>query len=72
MCIYICICYSVIVKLVEVGARDFKASILYQFLHQIGIRGHNRDKCIKHLIEITENSSMWIWNKRNIPWNNSK
>ena len=50
--------YSVIVKAVEIGARGFVASTLYQFLSQIGIKGRNRAKCIKHLIEITENSSM--------------
>ena len=59
-------------KAVEIGARNFVVGILYQFLSQIGIKGHNRDKCIKCLMEITENSFMWIWNKRNIPWNNSK
>ena len=64
--------YSVIVKAVEIGARAFIAGILYQFLSQIKIKRHNRAKCIKRLIEIMENSSMWIWNQRNIPWNNSK
>ena len=64
--------YSVIVKAVEIGARGFVAGTQYQFLNQIRIKGRNRAKCIKHLIEITENSSVWIWNKRNIPWNNSK
>ena len=58
--------YSMIMKAVELG------DTLYQFLGQIRIKGHNRAKCIKCLIEITENSSKWIWNKRNIPWNNSK
>ena len=64
--------YSVIVKVVEIGARGFVAGTLYQFLSQIGIKGRNRAECMKHHIEITENSSMWIWNKRNILWNNSK
>ena len=64
--------YSPIVKAVEIGARGFIVGILYPFLSQIGIKGHNRDKCIKRLIEITENSSMWIRNKRNILKNNSK
>ena len=50
--------YSVIMKAVEIGARGFVAGTLYQFLSQIGIKGHKRAKCIKHLIEITENSSM--------------
>ena len=57
--------YSMIMKAVKIGARGFVAGTLYHFRH-------NRAKCIKRLIEITKNSSMWIWNKRNIPWNNSK
>ena len=61
------------VKVVEVETRGFVAGALYQFLSQIGIKRCNRGKCIKRLIEITGNSSMWIWNKKkNIPWNNSK
>ena len=59
--------YSVIVKTVEIGARGFIAGSLYQLLCQIGIKGRDRAKCIKRLIEISENSSMLIWNKRNIP-----
>ena len=31
--------YSVIVKVVEIGARGFVAGTLYQFLSQIGING---------------------------------
>ena len=64
--------YSLIVKAVEIGARGFVEGTLYQFLNQIGIKGRNRAKYIKRLIEITENSSVWIWNKRNIAWNNLK
>ena len=63
--------YSMIVKAVEIGARGFVVGTLYQFLGQTGIKGCNRAKWIKHFREITENSSMWISNKRNIPWNNS-
>ena len=64
--------YSVIVKAVKVGPRGFVAGTLYQFLNQLVIKERNRAKCIKRLIEITENSSMLMWNKSNIPWNNSK
>ena len=64
--------YSLIVKAVEIGAKGFVPGTLYQFLSQMGMKGQNRAKYIKRLIEITENSFMWIWNKRNIPWNNSK
>ena len=42
------------------GARGFVSGTLNQFLGQIGIKVRNRAKRIKHLIEITENSSMWI------------
>ena len=61
--------YSVTVKAVEIGARGFVAGTLYQFLGQIGINQRNRSKSMKRLTEITENCSMWIWNKRNVPWN---
>ena len=64
--------YSMIVKAVEIEARGFVAGTLYQFLGQIKIKEYNRATCIKCLKEITENSSMWIWNKRNILRNNSK
>ena len=62
--------YSMIVKAAEIGARGFVAGALYEF--QIRIKGRNKAKCIKRLLELTENSSMWIWNERNILWNNSK
>ena len=52
--------YSMVLKAVEIGARGFVAGTLYQFLSQIGIKGCNRAKYIKCLIEIMENSSMWI------------
>ena len=52
--------YSVIVKAVEMGARGFVAGTLYQFLGQIGIKGLMKVKCIRCLIEIMENVSMWI------------
>ena len=64
--------YSLIIKAVEIGARGFIAGTLYQFLGQIGINQRNRSKSMKCLTEITENCSMWIWNKRNILWNISK
>ena len=64
--------FSVIVKAVEIGARGFVAGTLYQFLGQIGISRRNRSKSMKRLTEITENCSMKIWNKRNVPWNISK
>ena len=52
--------FRMIVKAVEIGARGFKAGTQYQFMGQIGIKGCYRAECIRHLIEITENSSMWI------------
>ena len=64
--------YSVTVRAVEIGARGFVSGTLYQFLGQIGIKGRNRTKSIKHLSEITENGSLWIWTKRNVPWGISK
>ena len=47
-----------IVKAAEIGAKSFVAGTLYQFLSQIRIKGRNRAKRVKHLIEIMENSSM--------------
>ena len=64
--------FSVTVKAVEIGARGFVAGTLYQFLGHIGINRRNRSKSMKRLTEITENCSMWIWNKRNVPLNISK
>ena len=64
--------YSVTVRAVEVGARGFVSGTLYQFLGQIGIKGRNRTKSMKRLSEITENGSLWIWTKRNVPWSISK
>ena len=61
--------YCAILKAVEIGATGFIAGTLYQFLNQIGIKKRNIAKSIKCPTEITENSSMWIWNKINIPWN---
>ena len=38
--------YSMIMKVVKMGARGFVAGTLSQFLGQIGIKRHNRVKCI--------------------------
>ena len=46
--------YSVIVKTVKMGARGFVAGTQYQFLGQMGIKGCNWVKCIRHLEEITK------------------
>ena len=64
--------YSITVKAVEIRARGFVAGTLYQFLEQIGINRCNKSKSMKRLAEITENCSMWIWNKRKVLWNISK
>ena len=51
--------YSVIVKAMEIEARGSVAGTQYQFQGQTKAR----------FIKFTGNSSMRIWNKRNIPWN---
>ena len=56
--------YGAIVKAVEIGTRGFVAGTQYQFLSQIEIKGHNRAKCMKHFLKITQNSFMWKWNKK--------
>ena len=45
---------SVIVKAVEIRAKGFVTGTLYQCPSQIGIKGRNRTKFIKSLIEIAE------------------
>ena len=45
-------------KAMEIEARGFVAGTLYQFRSQIRIKENNRAKCIKCLIETTENSFM--------------
>ena len=57
--------YKVVVKPVEVGARGFIGSSVYDLLTKLSICGNKRTKALKLLAEIAENSSRWIWSRRN-------
>ena len=50
---------------VEVEARGFVGSSVYDLLTKLSICGNKRRKALKLLAEIAENSSLWIWSRRN-------
>ena len=51
--------------LVEAGTRGFIWSSVYDLLTKLSIRGNKRTKALKLPAEIAENSSRWIWSRRN-------
>ena len=57
--------YRAIAMPVEVGARGFIGSSVYDLLTKLSICGNKRTKALKLLAEIDENSSRWIWSGRN-------
>ena len=57
--------YKAVVMPVEVGARGFVGSSVYDLLTKLSICGNKRTKALKLLAEIAENSSRWIWSRRN-------
>ena len=57
-------CKAVVMP-VEVGARGFIGSSVYDLLTKLSICGNKRTKALKLLAEISENSSRWIWSRRN-------
>ena len=57
--------YKAVVMPVEVGARGFIGSSAYDLLTKLSICGKKRTKALKLLAEIAENSSRWIWSRRN-------
>ena len=57
--------YKVFVMLVEVGARGFIGSPVYDLLTKLSICGNKRTKALTLPVEIAENSSRWIWSRRN-------
>ena len=50
---------------VEIGARGFVATSAFDLLSKLYIRGSRRTKTLKILGETAENSSRWIWSRRN-------
>ena len=57
--------YKAVVMPVEIGARGFIGSSLYDLLIKLSIWGNKTTKALKLLVEIVENSSRWIWSRRN-------
>ena len=57
--------YKAVVMPVEVGARGFIGSSVYDLLTKLSICGNKKTKALKLLAEIAENNSRWIWSRRN-------
>ncbi|GFR82829.1 reverse transcriptase [Elysia marginata] len=50
---------------IEISARGFAGSSAYDLLSKLSISGNKRTKALKLLAETAENSSRWIWCRRN-------
>ncbi|GFN82189.1 polyprotein [Plakobranchus ocellatus] len=50
---------------VEIGARGFVGSSAYGILSKLSIGGNKRTKSLRLQAETAENSSRWIWSRRN-------
>ena len=59
--------YSARVMPVEIGARGFVGASAYDLLSKLSICGNKRRRALKTLAETAENSSRWIWSRRNDP-----
>ena len=57
--------YKAAVMPVTVGARGFIESSVYDLLTKLSMCGNKRIKALQLLVEIAENSSWWIWSRRN-------
>ncbi|GFO05023.1 reverse transcriptase [Plakobranchus ocellatus] len=57
--------YEAKVMPVEIGARGFVGSSAYGLLSKLSIGGKKRTKALRLLAETAENSSRWIWSRRN-------
>ena len=57
--------YKAVVMPVAVGARGIIGSSVYDVLTTLSTCGNKRTKTVNLLSEITENSSLWIWSRRN-------
>ena len=57
--------YKAVVMPVEVGARGFGRSSVYDFLTKLSICGNQRTKALKLLAKIAEKGFRWIWSRRN-------
>ena len=59
--------YNARILPVEIGARGFVGASAYDLLTKVSISGSKRTKALKSLAETAENSSRWIWSRRNEP-----
>ncbi|GFO11963.1 reverse transcriptase [Plakobranchus ocellatus] len=57
--------YEAKVMPVEIGARGFVGFSAYGLLSKLSICGNKRTKALTLLAETAENSSRWIWSRRN-------
>ncbi|GFO27064.1 polyprotein [Plakobranchus ocellatus] len=57
--------YEAKVMPVDIGARGFVDSLVYGLLSKLSIFGNKRTKALRLLAETAENSSRWIWSRRN-------
>ncbi|GFO40167.1 polyprotein [Plakobranchus ocellatus] len=57
--------YEAKVMPVEIGARGYVGSSAYDLLSKHSIYGNKRRKALMLLAETTENSSRWLWSRRN-------
>ncbi|GFN73809.1 reverse transcriptase [Plakobranchus ocellatus] len=57
--------YEAKVMPVEIGARGFVGSSAYGLLSKLSICGNKRTKALRLLAKTAENSSRWIWSRRN-------
>ncbi|GFO28981.1 polyprotein [Plakobranchus ocellatus] len=57
--------YEAKVMLVEIGARGFVGSAAYGLLSKLSISGNKRTKALRLLAKTAEDSSRWIWSRRN-------
>ncbi|GFO09140.1 polyprotein [Plakobranchus ocellatus] len=57
--------YEAKIMPVEIGTRGFVGSSAYGLLSKLSIGGNKRTKALRLLAETAENSSRWIWSRRN-------
>ncbi|GFO07700.1 reverse transcriptase [Plakobranchus ocellatus] len=57
--------YKAKVMPVEIGARGFVTYSAFGLLSKLSIGGNKRTKALRLLAETAENSSRWIWSRRN-------
>ncbi|GFO10342.1 polyprotein [Plakobranchus ocellatus] len=56
--------YEAKVMPVEIGARGFVGSSAYGLLSKLSIGGNKRTKALRLIAKSAENSSRWIWSRK--------